>query len=139
MTITINRDSVCAGDDVFDHRQTFELPENATAKELLRQLERSRYFPQIAGNNVVWVLTNKTHPFCIFSYFTKHRKPGQSLKDIRLSALDDGSGQFYLKYYYSPAKWKERIIQEYGDDTYSRWRDGWDDEMAYCDKLTRGK
>ena len=38
MNITINRDSVCAGDDVFDHRQTFELPENATAKELLRQL-----------------------------------------------------------------------------------------------------
>ena len=138
MTITINRDSVCAGDDVFDHRQTFELPENATAKELLRQLERSRYFPQIAGNNVVWVLTNKTHPFCIFSYFTKHRKPGQSLKEIRLSALDDGSGLFFLKYYFSPAKWKERIIQEYGDDTYSRWRDGWDDEMEYCDKLTRG-
>lgn len=43
MTITMNRDSVCAGDVTFDHRQTFELPENATAKELLRQLERSRY------------------------------------------------------------------------------------------------
>lgn len=139
MTITINRDSVCAGDDVFDHRQTFELAENATAKDLFQQLKHSRYFPKIAGNNTVWVLTNKTHPFCIFSYFTKRNKLGQNQMDIPLSALDDGSGLFFLKYYFSPAKWKERIIQEYGDDTYSRWRDGWDDEMAYCDKLTRGK
>lgn len=41
MTITINRDSVCAADDVFDHRQTFELSENATIKDLLRQLKRA--------------------------------------------------------------------------------------------------
>ncbi|MBR3456543.1 MAG: hypothetical protein IKH16_00040 [Selenomonadaceae bacterium] len=138
MTFTIDRDSVCAGDDVVNHRQSFELPEHATAKELFQQLKHSRYFPKIAGNNVVWVLTNKTHPFCIFSYFTKRDRLGQFLMDTPLSVLDDGSGLFYLKYYWSPAKWKERIIQEYGDDTYSRWRDGWDTEMELCDKLTRG-
>lgn len=137
MTITMNRDSVCVGDVAFDHRQTFELPENATAKELLRQLERSRYFPKTAGNNVVWVLTNKTHPFCIFSYFTKRHKPGQYLMGIRLSALDDGSGLFHLRYYASPAKWKERILQEYGEDSYSLWRDGWDSEIKYCDHLCK--
>ena len=59
--------------------------------------------------------------------------------NLPLSALDDGSGLFHLKYYYSPAKWKERIIQEYGEDTYNHWNDGWDDEMAYCDKLTGGR
>ena len=137
MRITIKRDSVCAGDDASDRCQSFELPEYATAKELFRHLKKTRFFPRVAGNNAVWVLTNKTRPFCIFSYFTKRRKLCQNLMDVPISALDDGSGLFRLAYYASPAKWKERILLEYGDDSYSRWKDGWDDEMAYCDKLTR--
>ena len=137
MTITINRDSVCAGDDVFDHRQTIELSENATAKDLFKELKRIRFFPQVTGNNVVWVLTNRTNPFWIFSYFTRHEKLFQSDPALGLSLLDDGSGQFRLKYYASPAKWKDRILQEYGEDSYSRWKDGWEAEIKYCDQLSK--
>ena len=82
MRITIKRDIVCAGDDASDRCQSFELPEYATAKELFRQLKKSRFFPRVAGNNAVWVLTNKTRPFCIFSYFTKRRKLCQNLMDV---------------------------------------------------------
>ena len=137
MTITINRDSVCAGDDVFEHRQIVELPDNANAKDLFKALKRIHFFPKFAGNNVVWVLTNRTHPFWIFSYFTRHEKVFQSDPALCLSFLDDGSGQFHLNYYASPTKWKERIIQEYGDDSYSRWKDGWDSEIKYCDCLSK--
>jgi hypothetical protein len=137
MTFTISRDSVCAGDDVFDHQQTIELPENATAKDLFKALKKNHFFPKIAGNNVVWALTNRTHPFWIFSYFTRHEKLFQSDPSLCLSFLDDGSGLFHLKYYATPAKWKERIIQEYGKDNFSRWKDGWDHEIQYCDQLSR--
>ena len=136
MNITINRDSVCAGDDVFDHQQTVELRDDATVKDLFKALKKRHFFPKIDGNNAVWVLTNRTHPFWIFSYFTRHEKLFQSDPALCLSFLDDGSGLFHLKYYASPAKWKERILQEYGDDSYSRWRDGWDSEIKYCDQLT---
>ena len=121
MTITINRDSVCAGDDVFEHRQIVELWDDASVKDLFKALKKVHFFPKIAGNNVVWVLTNRKHPFWIFT----------------LSFLDDGSGLFFLKYYASPAKWKERILQEYGEDSYSRWRDGWDTEIQYCEQLNK--
>ena len=134
--ITINRDSVCAGDDVFDHRQTVELRDDATPKDLFKALKKRHFFPMIDGNNVVWVLTNRKHPFWIFSYFTRREKLFQTDPALPLSFLDDGSGLFFLKYYASPAKWKERILQEYGDDSYSRWRDGWDSEIKYCDQLT---
>ena len=137
MIITINRDSVCAGDDVFDHRITLELPGGASPKDLFKKLKKLHYFPNIAGNNVVWILTNKKHPFWIFSYFTKNDKLNWCALNGTIAKLDDGTGCFHLKYYWSPDKWKERIREEYGEDGYSIWHDGWQDEIDLCEKLSK--
>lgn len=137
MTIIVNRDSVCAGDDVFDHRITLELPGSASPKDLFKKLKKLHYFPNIAGNNVVWVLTNKTHPFWIFSYFTKNEKLIWCALNGTIAQLDDGTGCFHLKYYWSPDKWKERIRKEYGEDDYCLWHDGWQAEIDLCDKLNK--
>ena len=35
MKIIVDRDSVCAGDDIYNHEMTFEVPESLTVAEIL--------------------------------------------------------------------------------------------------------
>ena len=55
MRIIIDRDAVCAGDDMNHHREEFVVPDDITIVGLFEFLEL-KYIPVIAGNNVVWVL-----------------------------------------------------------------------------------
>lgn len=56
MKISVYRDSVCMGDDVFDHTIQYEVPESATFLDVFRDLIRQGYFPSVVGNNVVWAM-----------------------------------------------------------------------------------
>lgn len=56
MNITINRQSVCAGDDVTDHTFTYEINSKTSYSELFMYLINRRYFPTVSGNDVVWVM-----------------------------------------------------------------------------------
>ena len=42
MKIIVDRDSVCAGDDVFNHEMTFEVPESLTVAEFFNLGEKSQ-------------------------------------------------------------------------------------------------
>ena len=53
MRIIIDRDAVCAGDDMNHHREEFVVPDDITIAGLFEFLE-FKYIPVIAGNNVVW-------------------------------------------------------------------------------------
>lgn len=132
MKITVNRDSVCLGDDCFDHAKEYELPEHATYQHLFRVLKADRYLPHIAGNNVVWVLSNERQP-CIFSYFTRTDKLFPGPVENRLDKLCEAPYHVHFRYFTTPLKWKEEICRMYGGDTYSMWRDGWLDEVQHCD------
>ncbi len=132
MEIRINRRSVCMGDDVENHSKILHMCKYATYKDLFKRLKREKYFPNVEGNNAVWVLATKEH-FCIFAYFTLTQKLCMGLLEKRLRILCKSSTDMFLEYYASPLKWKEKIESEYHHDTYTMWRDGWLDECEYCD------
>lgn len=133
MEIRVNRDSVCMGDDIDSHVKVYHLDDNATYEDLFHVLKEDRYFPSIAGNNVVWVLTS-THHECIFSYFTKKDKFSAGLSEKLIRKICEEPYEVHLKYYTHPRKWKEKIYEMHQGDEYAMWRDGWLDEVKYCDK-----
>ena len=71
MHIIIDRDAVCAADDMSHHREEFTVPDDITIAGLFEFLE-FKYIPVIAGNNVVWVLYHQDVE--VGTYFTKIQK-----------------------------------------------------------------
>ena len=134
MKITVTRDSVCMGDDVFDHTKQFVLPEDASYEQLYNELMKQNYFPSISGNNVVWVLCNKKYD-CIFSYYTYDNIFHCGLSEKDLCNIDDGTHSFHLKYFSSPEKWKVCFSGWYDNNMKDLYYDGWEEEIKLCDNL----
>ena len=101
MKIIVDRDSVCAGDDVFNHEMTFEVPESLTVAEFFDLVGSHRFLASIQGNDVAWGLQNRTGK--IGEYFTKTGEvthPEVSIKD----KMDEAGGNphFFVRYYSNP-------------------------------------
>ena len=101
MKIIVDRDSVCAGDDVYVHEMTFEVPESLTVAEFFNLVNSQRFLASIPGNDVAWGLQNRTGK--IGEYFTKTGEithPEVNLKD----KMDEAGGnpKFYVRYYSNP-------------------------------------
>ena len=101
MKIIVDRDSVCAGDDLFVHEMTFEVPESLTVAEFFNFVNSQRFLASIQGNDVAWGLQNRTGK--IGEYFTKTGEithPEVSIKD----KIDEAGGDpnFYVRYYSDP-------------------------------------
>lgn len=62
LEIVVDRDSVCAGDDVDSHARVLSVPAASTLRELLASLERDRFLPGIAGGQATWVITVHERP-----------------------------------------------------------------------------
>ena len=101
MKIIVDRDSVCFGDDVFNHEMTFEVPESLTVAEFFNLVESHRFLASIQGNDVAWGLRNRTGK--IGEYFTKTGEithPEVSIKE----KMDEAGGNphFFVRYYSNP-------------------------------------
>ena len=98
MKIIVDRNSVCAGDDVYGHEMTFEVPESLTVAEFFKFVEGHGFLAAIVGNDVAWGLQNRTGK--IGEYFTKTGEvthPEVSIKDKMDEA--DGDPHFFVRYY----------------------------------------
>lgn len=108
MHIIIDRDAVCAADDMSHHREEFTVPDGITIASLFEFLE-FKYIPVIAGNNVVWALYH--HEVEVGAYFTKI---GSFVNgNISLSSIISNSerdNEFYLRYYSSPDRYRKHFI-----------------------------
>lgn len=108
MHIIIDRDAVCAADDMSHHREEFNVPDGITIASLFEHLE-FKYIPVIAGNNVVWALYY--HEIEVGAYFTKI---GSFVNgNIPLSSIISNAerdNEFYLRYYSSPDKYRKHFI-----------------------------
>lgn len=71
MKIKVNRDNVYLTDDIYEYLKTYQM-NNATYKKLIDML-KNKYFPNAAGNNVVWILTTEHYKRMCF-HFTKRIK-----------------------------------------------------------------
>lgn len=135
MELIIYRQSVCMADDMEEHTYKINLPDNAVYEDLYHELRKQKYFPSVAGNNVVWVLTNNDYP-CIFSYFTYDGTFHACLEEAEIGRIDDGTHSFCFQYYYSPKKWKECIMKLYDGKLKDIYHDGWEEEIKYCNNLS---
>lgn len=136
MKLEINRESVCAGDDTFDHTEFFDMEDCADYEDLFYLLKAKHYFPNISGNNVVWVLTTEQN-VCILSYFTKTDKLSMVSSEKSLKKLCGSSGRFYLRYFSSPLKWKKEILAGYSIDCSFLQPGAWQEELKYCDDMLK--
>ena len=135
MKIIVERESVCMGDDCLaPHARTYILSDDATYMDLFECVKKDNYLPSVHGNNVVWVLTNE-HYDCIFSYFTATDKFSVGLSEKSLKVICKDSNKLMFKYYSSPERWKDHICRMYNNDKYAMYKDGWSEEIKYCDYL----
>lgn len=132
--IMINRDSVCLADDMSEHALICQMDDDATYIDLFAKIKKLNYFPNVSGNNVVWVLQSKAYN-CIFSYFSFTDKFSPGLSEKNLINLCKKYNHLHFKFFSSPSKWKAYIMQMYNDNTYQIWKDGWVEEIKYCDYL----
>ena len=108
MHIIINRDAVCAADDMSHHRDEFTVPDGITIASLFEYLEL-KYIPVIAGNNVVWAL--HPHNIEVGTYFTQNHSFING--NVPLSSIISNSergNEFYLRYYSSPDRYRKHFI-----------------------------
>ena len=108
MHIIINRDAVCAADDMSHHREEFTVPDDITIAGLFEYLE-FKYIPVIAGNDVVWALCR--HDVEAGAYFTQNRSFING--NVPLSSIISNSerdNEFYLRYYSSPDRYRKHFI-----------------------------
>lgn len=101
MKIIVDRNSVCAGDDVYNNEMTFEVPESLTVAEFFDLVESHGFLAAIVGNDVAWGLQNRTGK--IGEYFTKTGEvthPEVKIKD----KMDEEGGDphFFVRYYSNP-------------------------------------
>lgn len=111
MKISVDRDSVCAGDDVYYHEMTFEVPESLTVAEFFNFVNSHGFLAFIQGNDVAWGLQNRTGK--IGEYFTKTGEvthPEVKIKD----KIDEAGGdsKLYVRYYSNPEWAKENSNRE---------------------------
>jgi len=108
MHIIIDRDAVCAADDMNHHCEEFTVPDDITIASLFEYLE-FKYIPVIAGNNVVWALHH--HDIEVGTYFTQNRSfiNGNILLSAIISNSERGN-EFYLRYYSSPDRYRKHFI-----------------------------
>ena len=108
MRIIIDRDAVCAADDMSHHREEFTVPDGINIASLFEYLE-FKYIPVITGNNVVWALHH--HDIEVGAYFTKIRSfvNGNVPLSSIISNCERGN-EFYLRYYSSPDRYRKHFI-----------------------------
>ena len=108
MRIIIDRDAVCAADDMSHHREKFTVPDDITIAGLFEFLE-FKYIPVIAGNNVVWALYHQDVE--VGTYFTKIQSFING--NVPLSSIISNSernNEFYLRYYSSPDRYRKHFV-----------------------------
>lgn len=132
MKITVNRSSVCMGDDINDHERMVELKDGASCRDLLDFLRSSGFFACVSGNNVVWVLT--AGGVCILVYYTKTGRVSQLIPETRLARICE-KGKLHFNYYCSPANWRSVIESCFISSDPLIKRDVWLAECDYCDRL----
>lgn len=129
ISFTVDRSSVCMGDDMESHAGGYTMSDGADLVALFEQLKQDGFFPSIQGNNVVWVL--KSGGSCVFSYFTKTGRVFPDISGRNIADILPPDGRLYFAYYTSPANWKRHILKGLGDvETRS-------EELEHCDLLTK--
>jgi hypothetical protein len=130
--IFINRSSVCAGDDIEDHKINIETSKEITFSELFNKLIKENYFPGIVGNNVVWTLLYDNDD--IVSWITKENKLFHHFIGDEPTIYSYGENierSIFFQYYTSPLIRAEYIFKKFNGKHFHIMRDGFIKEYEY--------
>ena len=61
ITVVVDHDSVCAGDDGESHLTSFSVSASTTIAEFLQLLKSARYLASIQGGNATWLIECIAH------------------------------------------------------------------------------
>ncbi len=133
MKILIDRDSVCAADDMATHKMEFVIPENCTTfNKLFRLLDTEGYFPPIAGNEEIWAAYREDDQDLRSELFCYSRRKDKVLYGYGYShnkiEKDKKWGMLVFRLYATPEQRAEKIFRAYRGRHYSMAHDGWFDE-----------
>lgn len=81
MRITLNRDSVCAGDDMEVHKTSIDLEASATLDTLIEKLQGVAYLANVSGGEATWIICASGKPIGVAAQQWSHAKltvPGDS-------------------------------------------------------------
>ncbi|WP_085706906.1 hypothetical protein [Pseudomonas sp. B35(2017)] len=65
--ITLDRDSVHAGDDLHSHRTSIRIDPAATLGGLFEAIQRIGYLPGISGGLATWIICSSGKPIGVFA------------------------------------------------------------------------
>lgn len=135
MKITVSRQSVCMGDDIDDHTITQDIDTDTTFSALFRVLIKQGYFPNIAGNDVVWVL--KCGADDLVSWKTKEDKLYSRFVTEEPSFLNVNRWKdiaaVHFRYYSPPIKRAQEIFKMFDGKKFHIWHEGFMSEYeSYC-------
>ena len=126
MDITVNRHSVCMGDDVENHSIIYTVNRDSTFSSIFRDLISQKYFPNIYGNDVVWVLncnhddlaTWKTKSNKLYTRFVMDEPKILSEKRWeKIDAID-------FSYFSLPARRAKHIFEHFDGKKFHIWHEG---------------
>lgn len=94
ITIKINRESVCMGDDIESHEKEITVSASISLKEFISKLQK-KYIPSVAGSIAIWLLKINDKNICLFN------QSGNSILrlDNEDKIIDNGNIVVFLKYY----------------------------------------
>lgn len=130
MRVLIDRESVCAGDDVEPHELNMDVDDELNFKELFRYIINKNYLPKIWGNNVVWVMEYGKNTE-IASYQTATDVIHTTFIDaipLVKHWLDCTNETFFFKYYSSKEKRAKHIFLKHAGNAYHIWHEGLSEE-----------
>lgn len=114
MKIFVDRSTVCLGADSGIHERELQLYGGETVEKLVRRLVRERFFPNVSGNDVVWVMEigkNSNTPIC--AYYTKADKIDVYSPVVKLSELCVDGGLVRFTYISQPERWEEYLLKKF--------------------------
>ena len=74
LRISIDRDSVCAGDDIDSHRIELEFDEKATIQDLINKIKKINYLAQISGGKATWILMKQGNEIAVLAQQWRNAK-----------------------------------------------------------------
>ena len=92
--VTIDRQSVCLGDDVMSHQKQMEVSSSISLKDFIYKLQK-QYIPNVESPVAIWLLQINGINICLFN-----QTRSSILKFNFWNKIpDDGNVVIYLKYF----------------------------------------
>lgn len=102
-SVNIQRDSVCAGDDIeAPHSYAFAIQENALLKDIFDHLATESYLPSVSGVNHFWEAIIGIKIVAVFKGNNKTPESSDNLLAPVSSCVNDGQIDMYFKYHSAP-------------------------------------